>query len=219
MSAPRTLAGRLDDRGGHVLRLVALAMLTALVVAACGDGSSGSDPSPRSSAVSGGKAATYILTESELPDGWRHATGEQYLGIPKSCGVTLEPPSLASAKTRRFTKGSTGPFVIQYSFVSSDEKATAKRIDEFVTATRTCKTYGPEKGVTLSVSRITDLAPVGDAFAAVHERQVGEPTHVQDIVAFRKGAVVTVLQSYSPATLADHADLSEMAAAISTKQP
>ena len=202
-----------------MLRLVALATLTLLAVSACGDSSSGSDPSSRSSAVSGGKAATYILTESELPDGWRHATGEQYLGIPKSCGVTLEPPSLSSAKTRRFTKGSTGPFVIQYSFVSSDEKATAKRIDEFVTATRTCKTYEPEKGVTLSVSRITDLTPVGDAFAAVHERQVGEPTHVQDIVAFRKGAVVTVLQSYSPATLADHADLSEMAAAISTKQP
>lgn len=197
--------------------MATLATLVLLAVGACGGGSSGGDPSPRSSAVSGGKAATYILTEDELPDGWRHATGEQYLGVPKSCGVTLEPPSLASAKTRRFTKGSTGPFVIQYSFVSSDEKATAKRIDDFVKAIRTCETFKPEKDVTVAVRRIADMTPVGDAFGAVHEQEVGEPTHVQDIVAFRNGAAVTVLQSYSPATLASRADLSAMAAAISAK--
>ncbi|MDX6277556.1 MAG: hypothetical protein QOJ72_1684 [Nocardioidaceae bacterium] len=212
-----------DDRGGRVTKMVAIAVLTLLSVGACGSGdgggSSDSPDSPRASAVSGGKAASYILAEDELPDGWRHASGEQFLGIPKTCGVTLEPPSLASVETRRFTKSFSGPFVIQYSFVSSDTGATTKRINEFVAAIKTCKTSRPAKGVTVAVSEITDVTPVGDAFGAVHEKDVDDPTHNQDIVAFRKGAVVTVLQSYSPGTLADHDALSKMAAAIVAKQP
>lgn len=206
-----------------MIRVVALAALTMLAVGACGSGDAGGSSAgagtSRTSAVSGGKAATYILDEDELPDGWRHASGEQFLGIPKTCGVTLEPPSLASVETQRFTRGFSGPFVIQYSFVSSDQGATARRIDEFVAAIRACETSKPTKGVTVAVSEITDVKPVGDAFGAVRENDVDDPTHTQDIVAFRKGAVVTVLQSYSPGTLADHAALSAMAAAISAKQP
>ena len=199
-----------------MFRLVALAAIALLTVSACGD-SSGGDAPGRDSAVSGGKAATYILKESELPAGWRLASGEQYLGIPKSCGVTLEPPALASAETQRFTQSATGPFVIQYSFVSSDEKATAKRIDQFVKAARTCTGYEPEKGVTVFVRPNLDVVETGDAFASVHEADEVDKAHQQDIVVFRNGPAVTVLQSYSPATLAEHSVLSEMAATISAK--
>jgi len=200
--------------------------LTALTISACGGGGGGPadtdtptpKPSSRASAVSGGEAATYILAESELPEGWRYATGEQYLGVPKLCGVTIEPPSLASVETQRYTKNFSGPFVIQYSFVSSDEKATTKRIDEFVAAAGTCTTYKPKKNVTVSVSQITDVQRVGEAFGAVREQDVARASNVQEIVVFRKGAVVTVLQSYSPATLADRAVLSQMAATIAAKQ-
>jgi hypothetical protein len=37
-------------------------------------------------------------------------------------------------------------------------------------------------------------------------------------VVFRNGPAVTVLQSYSPATLADHATLAAMSQAIDAKQ-
>jgi hypothetical protein len=222
MSEPRRLGIADDDRGGRVIRMWVIAVLTMLTLGACGssDGGGSSDgPEPsRASAVTGGKAATYILAKDELPEGWRHASGEQFLGVPKVCGVTLEPPGLASVKTRRFTRSFAGPFVIQYSFVSSDETATARRIDEFVAAIKRCKTSRPTKGVKVAVSEITDVTPVGDAFGAVRETDPGDATHTQEVVAFRKGAVVTVLQSYSPNTLADHAVLSKMAAAISAKQ-
>lgn len=199
-----------------------LAVLALLTIGACGAADQpGADrsPSSRSSAVSGGKAATYILAEDELPDGWRRATGEQFLGVPEMCDVTLEPPALASAETQRFSPGATGPFVIQYSFVSSDEKAATERIDEFVAAARTCTTFRPRKGVTVAVSPITDVASVGDAFAAVRGENTSAEGNTQDFVVFRTGAAVTVLQSYSPSTLADHEVLSQMAAAIAAKQP
>ena len=175
-------------------------------------------PTSRASAVTGGEAAGYVLGEDELPDGWRHATGEQHLGVPKMCGVTLEPPALASVETQRFTRGFSGPFVIQYSFVSSNEAAATERVDEFVTAARTCRTYKPAAGVTVKVTPITDIEPVGEAFAAVHGVNRADAGNTQDYVVFRNGAAVTVLQSYSPATLASHADLSAMAEAISAKQ-
>ena len=200
---------------GIMLRIVALVALTAGLAAACGDGD---QPADRTDAVEGGKAATYILAEDELPDGWRHASGEQHLGIPKMCDVTLEPPNLSSVETKRFTRGFSGPFVIQYSFVTSDESAAAQRVDEFVDAARTCTTYEPGKGVTIDVEPITDIDPVGDAFAAVHGQNTAEETNSQDYVVFRNGPAVTVLQSYSPATLADHPTLAAMTQAINAKQ-
>jgi hypothetical protein len=196
-------------------RLLIVLALTVAAVSACG---SDDAPATRTDAVSGGQAATFILDEDELPDGWRHATGEQHLGIPKMCGVTLEPPELSSAETQRFTRGYSGPFVIQYSFVSSSEAAATKRIDEFVAASKTCSTFEAGPDLTIDVSRITDIDPVGEAFAAVRGTNRTEPDNVQDFVVFRTGAVVTVLQSYSPATLADHAVLAEMARTIAAKQ-
>lgn len=208
-------------------RQLALAALFLALLAACGgkdgagpaaDGSTPATPSARTTAVSGGQAADYILAEDELPDGWRHASGEQHLGVPKMCGVTLEPPDLSSAETQRFTRGFSGPFVIQYSFVSADEATAEQRVDEFVAAAETCTTYEPGNGVTIAVSPITDVDPVGDVFAAVRGQNTTVEGNDQEFVVFRNGPVVTVLQSYSPATLADHAALSDMAAAISAKQ-
>lgn len=201
---------------GAMLRFVALVALTVGLTAACGD--DGEQATQRTDAEEGGKAATYILTEDELPDGWRHATGEQHLGIPKMCDVTLEPPKLSSVETQRFTKGFSGPFVIQYSFVSSDESAASERIDEFVAAARNCTTYEPGEGVTIEVEPITDVEPVGQSFAAVHGENTADATNSQDFVVFRNGPAVTVLQSYSPATLADHPTLAAMASAIDAKQ-
>ena len=201
---------------GIMLRFVALVTLAVGMTAACGDG--GDQPSPRKDAVEGGKAATYILDEDELPEGWRHATGEQHLGIPKMCDVTLEPPKLSSVETKRFTRGFSGPFVIQYSFVTSDESAATQRVDEFVAAARTCTTYRPGKDVTIDVEPIKDIGPVGDAFAAVHGTNTADEANTQEFVVFRNGPAVTVLQSYSPATLADHPTLAAMSQAIDAKQ-
>jgi hypothetical protein len=197
-------------------RFVVLVALAVAMTASCGD-----DPdkaAKRADAVEGGQAASYILTEDELPDGWRHATGEQHLGIPKMCDVTLEPPALESVETQRFTRGFSGPFVIQYSFVSSDRDAATERVDEFVSAARTCTTYRPGKGVTIDVEPITDIDPVGETFAAVHGENTADKKNSQDFVVFRNGPAVTVLQSYSPATLADHATVAAMATAIDAKQ-
>lgn len=199
-----------------------LVLLGALLLAACsGDG----DPAPEASATPqpGGAAATYVLTADELPDGWREASGQQHLGVPAMCDVVLEPPSLESVETQRFTRGPTGPFVIQYSFVSSDEKATTERIDAFVSAAATCTEHvvDADAGKVVDVTRIDDVAPVGDAFAAVRGDNPQVEGNTQDFVVFRNGPAVTVLQSYSPAgadTLPDHTVLEQMAAAIDRKQ-
>jgi hypothetical protein len=217
----------MPDRLAHVSNIrtlgPAVLLLSLALLAACGGepaSTAGAEESPsaRTTAVSGGEAADYILTEDELPMGWRHASGEQHLGVPRMCDVTLEPPELSSAETQRFTQGFSGPFVIQYSFVAADEEAAAARTDEFVTAAGSCTTYSPADGVTIDVTEITDIEPVGESFAAVRGENRAAEGNDQEFVVFRNGAAVTVLQSYSPATLADHGALSAMAQAISAKQ-
>jgi hypothetical protein len=216
----------MTGRLAHVSKTRTLGMpvllLSLALLAACGGepSTAGAEDSPssRTTAVSGGEAADYILTEDELPQGWRHATGEQHLGVPRMCDVTLEPPELSSAETQRFTRGFSGPFVIQYSFVAADEEAAAARTDEFVSAAGSCTTYSPTEGVTIDVTEITDIEPVGESFAAVRGENRAAEGNDQEFVVFRNGAAVTVLQSYSPATLADHGALSAMAAAVSAKQ-
>lgn len=110
-------------------------------------------------------ATAALLVAAVLPAGWRHATGEQHLGIPRMCDVTREPPSLPSAQTQRFTKGHSGPFVIQYSFVSADQEAAADRVDEFVAAAARCTTYSPVA--------LADHATLAAMAAAISAKQDG----------------------------------------------
>lgn len=172
----------------------------------------------RGNAVSGGTAGMYILREDELPDGWRYATGQQYLAIPELCDVVLEPPALASAKTQRFTRGYSGPFVIQYSFVSDDEDATTARIAEAVTAASACTTWDIDAETTVTVTPLEDIPAVGEAFLAVRLQAEGGSAADVELVVFRNGPAVTVLQSYSPADLAAHTDVAAMASAIDRAQ-
>ena len=174
----------------------------------------------RDGVTSGGEAAAYVLEEGDLPDGWRLASGEQHRGVPAMCNVVLEPPALSSVDTQRFTRGYSGPFVIQYSFVSDDEAATARRIDAFVDAAATCTEHVVDEaaGRVVEVEPITDIPAVGESFAAVRGTNPEVAVNVQDFVVFRNGPVVTVLQAYSPADLPDHADLAAMAQAIDAKQ-
>lgn len=216
---------------------LALLALAALCLAGCSDGGSsqpsdGSEPgsaessegadgvTDRDRVTSGGRAAEYILGEDELPEGWRLASGEQHLGIPAMCNVVLEPPALESAETQRFTRGYSGPFVIQYSFVSSDEQAAKERIDDFVEAAPTCTEHvvDEDAGRVIDVSEITDIPSVGESFAAVRGTNPQVESNTQDFVVFRNGPAVTVLQAYSPADLPDHDDLAAMAQAIDAKQ-
>lgn len=205
---------------------VLLALL--LTTAACGDAGSTtedpaplagpSDPSPPSDpstdAVRGGEAAAAILDEDRLPAGWRYATGEQTLGVPEMCDVVLEPPALSSFDTQRFTVDFAGPFVIQHSFVSSDEAATAERMAAWAKAAATCTSW-TTGGTELTVSRIRDLPEVGADFGAVHA-EVETPSGLQqrDYVAWRDGARVTVLIAYGATDLPAHADLAAMITAM-----
>ncbi|KQW53191.1 hypothetical protein ASC77_02530 [Nocardioides sp. Root1257] len=210
----------------------AAVLLTVLLAsAACGDAGSttGTDPAPAASptgtpptptteptedAVSGGEAADAILDESRLPAGWRYATGEQTLGVPEMCGVVLEPPALSSFATQRFTADFAGPFVIQHSFVSSDESASAERMAAWAEAAATCTTWTTE-GTELTVSTIADLPSVGEDFGAVHaEVERDGVVQQRDYVAWRDGARVTVLIAYGATDLPTHAELAEMITAI-----
>ena len=87
--------------------------------------------------------------------------------------------------------------MIQYSFVAADEEAAAARTDEFVSAAGSCTTYSPTAGVTIDVTEITDIEPVGESFAAVRGENRAAEGNDQEFVVFRNGAAVTVLQSYS----------------------
>lgn len=197
---------------------VLLAIALLLGASACsGDAKDKSKDNPRSKVVSGGESSKAILSESELPAPWRYSTKEDFLGIPQMCGVVLEPPGLTSAKTRRFAKSYAGPFVIQYSFVSADEKATTERIGKFVAAAKTCSSYKPTKTDEAVVSPIEDVDTVGDAFAAVHAVDAKDANNQRDYVVFRDGSHVTVLLSYGIGGLASHGDLSTMAKGIAAK--
>lgn len=209
------------------VKMVLVIALAALVLplAACGGESApqraGKEPDDRQTAVSGGEAATWILSKDQLPKGWRYATGQQYLGIPELCDVVLEPPNLSSAETQRFTMDVAGPFVIQYSFVSSDEAATAKRMAEWVKAVNTCTSWSAD-GADIAVTPITDIDPVGEDFAAARGAAdapagSGKPTLAREYVAFRNGSQVTVLLSYGLGDLPPRADVSAMAKAIAAR--
>lgn len=204
----------------HFMRLLVPMFAIVLATAACGD--SASDPSvdktsSRADIESGGESAKVILSEDALPEGWRYATSEDFLGIPQMCGVVLEPPELTSAITQRFANSSAAAFVIQYSFVSSDEDATKDRIDSFVAAARDCASYKPAKGEEALVSVIDDIDKVGDSFAAVHAVNANDDTDARDYVVFRIGKQVTVLLSYGIGRLATKADLEAMASSIAAK--
>ena len=197
---------------------VMLAIALLLGISACGgDARDKAKDNPRSKVVSGGPSSKAILSESELPPSWRYSTKDDFLGIPQMCGIVLEPPGLTSAETRRFAKSYAGPFVIQYSFVSGDEKATTERIDEFVTAAKTCSSSKPTKADEAVVSPIDDIDAVGEAFAAVHATDAKDASNQRDYVVFRDGSQVTVLLSYGIGSLASHADLSAMAEGIAAK--
>jgi hypothetical protein len=206
-------------------------MAVLLTTAACGDAgsTSGTDPVPAASptgsptprttestenAMSGGEAADAILDEGRLPAGWRYATGEQTLGVPEMCGVVLEPPALSSFATQRFTADAAGPFVIQHSFVSSDESATADRMAAWAEAAATCTTWTTD-GTELTVSTIADLPTVGEDFGAVHaEVERDGVVQQRDYVAWRDGTRVTVLIGYGATDLPTHDELAEMITAI-----
>lgn len=193
-------------------RLLLATVCAALLLSACNG--SEPDPNPRASVESGGESQKAILPESALPDGWRYASVEDFLGIPQLCGVVLEPPKLSSAVTQRFATSSGDTFVIQYSFVSSDEKATTKRIDEFVSAASTCTEHEPTEGAKAEVTPLAGLTSVGDAFAAVRAVDASDATNKREYVVFRNGAHVTVLLSYGLGRVAKPADLDAMATAI-----
>ncbi|WP_109506245.1 hypothetical protein [Nocardioides speluncae] len=209
------------------MKMVLVIALAALLLplAACGSEStperSGQEPDDRQTAKSGGEAASWILGKDELPEGWRYATGQQHLGIPELCDVVLEPPHLSSAETQRFTQDAAGPFVIQYSFVSSDEAATAKRMAEWVEAVSTCTTWQAD-GADIEVTPITDIDAVGEDFAAARGAAAapagsGKPPMEREYVAFRNGSQVTVLLAYGLGSLPARTDVNAMAQAIAAR--
>ncbi len=210
----------MNRSAAHVL--LGLAVTAALTMSACGDGSktsdgSGDKPTGREAITSGGESAKAILPAADLPEGWRYATIGDFLGIPQMCGVVLEPPGLSSATTKRFATTSGDRFVIQYSFVSSDEKATTQRIDEFVQAAEGCAKHKPTKGASATVTPLT-VTPVGDAFAAVTAVDDADPNNRREYVVFRNGAHVTVLLSYGiGGRVASPAELTAMAAAVDAR--
>lgn len=193
-------------------RVLLAAICATLLLSACHG--SDSEPSPRASVKSGGESQRAILPEKALPEGWRYASDEDFLGIPQLCGVVLEPPGLTSATTQRFATSSGDTFVIQYSFVSSDKDATAQRIDQFVNAAATCTEHVPTEGAKADVSPLAGLTPVGDAFAAVRAVDASDRTNKREYVVFRHDAHVTVLLSYGLGRVASPDDLDAMAAAI-----
>ncbi len=107
--------------------------------------------------------------------------------------------------------------MIQYSFVSSDEEATTERIDAFVAAAGTCTKHQPTKNASATVAPL-DVAPVGDAFAAVTAVDDADPANRREYVVFRNGAHVTVLLSYGiGGQVASPADLDAMASAVDSR--
>lgn len=171
-------------------------------------------PDDRSTAAAGGVAAAWLLGEDRLPAGWRYATGQQHLGVPSLCGVTLEPPHLSSVATQRFAMAWEGPFVVQYSFVSDDADAVASLMAEWVAQGSSC-TSTQVSGGTLAVNPISDIAAVGEDFAALHGEATGG--QARDYVAFRDGSQITVLVGYGLGSMPSHADLAAMAAAIASR--
>lgn len=213
-----------------VFRVVAIAAVLCLAFAtltACGDESPPAAKSIPDSKVDrdpdvaeGGPSKSSILTKEELPEGWRLASGQQYLGIPNFCDILLEPPGLSSSTTQRFTKSFGGPFVIQHSFITSKESAAKKRLKNFVDAISTCSSFTDRDDVDWTARPLEGLKPVGTEFGAVQlERKVpaGDCCGQLAYIAFRSGDLVTVLTSYGIAGLATLDELNSITSAISAK--
>lgn len=208
----------MDQGLGHrLVGVAALAMLAAIGLSACSSEEPemrAQDPTPTESSSSADQeASSYLLAEDDLPDGWRHATGEQHLGRPVVCGVVLEPEDLAGVDTIRYTKGFSGPFVIQYSFVAGSEDSAAATADALADKVGTCDTMRFEDNKA-TVTPIRDIASVGTGFSAVRVQL--EDGARRDVVTFRDGTHVTVLLGYSLAGTPPpaHADVAAMAATI-----
>lgn len=204
--------------------LVVSFLLVAMGVAACGSDGSDQKVADDSQTTSQNseeptvvpEAAAYLLTEDELPAGWRVATGQEEFGVPEICGTRLEPDELVSEETERFTQGFSGPFVIQFSFVATSVESAARLVDPLA-GSDLCSSFDID-GVTIRTSRIGDIDPVGDGFSALRGEAVDiTPIAAREYLLFRNGQHVTVLVSTSPADLATREDLSAMATAIQSK--
>lgn len=187
-----------------VTRLMAAA--TLLLAVACGnEADTGTDPgaatdleTPMEASVPvprNDEASAYLLTEEDLPEGWRQATGQQDAGTPQMCNVVLEPPEPSSWDTRRYTATPTGPFIVQYSFVSDDQPGTEALMQEWLAAAKDCRTFSSDQGAQVDVSPVSGVGPVGQDFAALNGRTADLE---QDYVAFRQGNRMTVLVSFGP---------------------
>lgn len=217
----------------HVGRLALIAVLgcSLTMVASCGQGKAepSGDPTIADSqvdrdadVVDGGPSNAVMLTEPELPEGWRTASGQQYLGIPNFCDILLEPPGLTSSSTQRFTKGFAGPFVIQHVFVTNKVSAAKTRLEHFAKAIKTCDAFTDRDDVDWTAQPVDNLTPVGSEFAAVHlERKTaaGDSFRFLDYIAFRNDDTVTVLTSYSPGYLAKPTEIDAFTKAIAAKVP
>lgn len=217
----------------YVGRLALFAVLgcSLAMVASCGQGKA--EPTSGSTiadskvdrdvdVINGGPSKATILSESELPGGWRKASGQQYLGIPNFCDILLEPPGLTSSSTQRFTKGFAGPFVIQHVFVTNKVSAAKTRLEHFAKAIKACDAFTDRAGVGWTAQPVDNLTTVGTEFAAVHlERttSANDSFRFLEYIAYRNDDTVTVLTSYSPGYLAKPTEIDAFTSAIAAKVP
>ena len=193
------------------VRLVTLVTALALggLLAGCGDdpagpaadqtsASTGSSmsaepPSPTSDVQAAAleRARGAELHGADLPDGWSDVPVQERFtnppGVPSYCGVVVEPEPLHHAAIELYEERSTGPFVLQYTFVT-DEAVAQDVFTRVDAAAGSCEEPGFE------ISQVEDLPALADGVVGLDYRS--DQGAASRAVVMRAGDTLVVLVGY-----------------------
>lgn len=182
---------------------VAAGLAAALVlvpVAGCGPDPSESTKSPSPSSKSAKqRAAKAVLPNDALPAKWKRASVQDHFenpGRPTYCGVVAVPVPVSAGRVDLYARRSTGPFVLQYTYVASktsEAKAVLARLKQ---KAKTCKSDKGTNGERYTVRPVTDVTDIGNETVGFHYRV--HTGYTSGVVVFRRGDIVVTLVDMGP---------------------
>jgi hypothetical protein len=144
-----------------------------------------------SGAAAAARARGAELQRADLPSGWTPVPLQERFaeppGVPSYCGVVVEPEPLHHVALELYEERSTGPFVLQYTFVT-DEPVAVSRARQLVTAAADCS----EKG--FRIEPAAGVPEVGDDTVALD--YVSDQGAGARVMVFRSGDALVALVGY-----------------------
>lgn len=169
----------------------ALVLAPLLLVTAC-SGDDSPEPPARSTSPADARANLAILTDDELPDGWRRADPADRLagnpGKPSYCGVEVEPDDVEEGRVPYYESTSLPNAILSYVMVASEASASQK-LEELQAAVADCE----EPGFDVTPVPEADVAGVGDQAVALDLVGSDDPSLRSRTLVFRRGEVLVTL--------------------------